>query len=43
MLEIVPLILVAFENLFGLKINFSKNKIIPLHITNDEGQRRPIC
>jgi hypothetical protein len=36
MLETLKLILIGFENLTGLKINYTKNELIPLNITEQE-------
>jgi hypothetical protein len=36
-IKVLKLILIAFEDLFGLKINFDKCKIVLLNILNEEG------
>jgi hypothetical protein len=37
MIEALQLILLYFENLSGLKINFTKSTLIPLNISDEEG------
>jgi hypothetical protein len=36
MLEALKLILMAFENLSGLKINYAKSEFIPLNISDQK-------
>jgi hypothetical protein len=37
MVDVFKMILIGFGNLSGLKINFSKSKMIPLNLTSTEG------
>jgi hypothetical protein len=37
-IQVLRWLLIGFENLFGLKINYSKCEIIPMNITEDEGK-----
>jgi hypothetical protein len=37
MVESLKLLLVSFENLSGLKINYAKSTLVPLNISNDLG------
>lgn len=39
MIEALKLHLLAFENLPGMKINFSKSVMVPLNLTDLEGQQ----
>jgi hypothetical protein len=36
-IDALKMILIRFENLLGLKINFTKNKMAPLNLTDTEG------
>jgi hypothetical protein len=37
MIETFKLLIQGFENISGLKINYTKSELIPLNITNQEG------
>jgi hypothetical protein len=39
MLEALKLILITFENLSGLKINYAKSEFIPLNISDQKKYR----
>lgn len=39
MIEALKILLIGFENLSGLKINFSKSEIVPLNLIEEEGQQ----
>jgi hypothetical protein len=38
MIEALKFLLVCFENLSGLKINYEKSTLVPLNILDNEGQ-----
>jgi Reverse transcriptase (RNA-dependent DNA polymerase) len=36
MMEVLKVILIGFENLIGLKINYTKSELIPLNLREDD-------
>jgi hypothetical protein len=38
-IHVLRWILIGFENLFGMKINFSKYEMIPFNLKNNEGDK----